>query len=151
MPPRAIIAVRHGESEWNALRREFTSEEDRYSSKLYTPDCGLTSTGITQSLNSGHEIEEYLSNTFTSSKRIQLLYVVSPLWRALQTAFYIQQTCVKFSSISRPIIHPDCSEIMTDSCDIGSTPEEIYKEFQGMSCIGYIRPTPCYKMRNEKM
>jgi len=133
MPPRAIIAVRHGESEWNALRREYKSEEDRYSSRLYVPDCGLTPTGITQSLNAGHALEEYLLNTFTDSEDIQVLYVVSPLRRALQTALYILQTCVKFSPISVPIVHPDCAEVMTDSCDIGSTPEELDKEFHGTS------------------
>ena len=132
MPPRAIIAVRHGESDWNALRREHTSEEERYSSLLYTPDCGLTPQGMEQSRQAGHELEQYLRETFTTEEGdIQLLYVVSPLRRALQTAFYIQETCRKIASIAAPIVHPNCTEIMTDSCDIGSTPEEIQNEFHG--------------------
>lgn len=135
MPPLAVIAVRHGESEWNALRREHSSDDERYSSLLYTPDCGLTPTGIEQSLEAGCQLEQYLLNTFTEP--IQLLYVVSPLRRALQTAFYIQKTCTKMSSISSPVIYPHCTEVMTDSCDIGSTPQEIQKEFHGKVSIPF--------------
>ena len=129
MPPLAIVAIRHGESEWNALRRKYPSEEQRYSSLLYTPDCPLTHRGVEQSLEAGHCLEQYLINTFTEN--LKVLYVVSPLRRALQTALYIQKTCTRFPSSSPPIVNQHCTEILSDSCDIGSTPEVLGKEFNG--------------------
>lgn len=118
MAPKRVLAVRHGESEWNYLRRQQTDPAERYN--MYLPDSGLTKTGVQQSKLASEELKlEDLDNQ-------DFVLVVSPLRRALLTARHM------LTSSKQPLrieINKDCAEVMRDSCDIGSTPLELEKEF----------------------
>jgi broad specificity phosphatase PhoE len=130
MPPKRIWAIRHGESEWNVLRRIHKTEEDRYIDVMYTPDCGITPKGVEQSQRAGMELDLLLSSSEKSNKKEEYIMIVSPLQRALQTARNVLATC---SHPPRRVwVHPNCTEILGDACDIGTAPDilrNLYPEF----------------------
>jgi len=124
MAPRRVLAIRHGESEWNVLRRTYTTEEEQYCDAMYVPDCSITAKGIEQSRSAGSVLSEKLGQE--DEKNIVVL--VSPLRRALQTALNVLEACPQ-KPPGKPLVHPDCAEVMADACDIGSTVEALDKEF----------------------
>jgi broad specificity phosphatase PhoE len=115
---RRILAVRHGESEWNVLRRAHPSEDERYHPRMHKVDCSVTVLGKQQ----GKEAGVALAKEFPSVD----LFLISPLRRALQTASYILES---YPSAPRVQINKDATEIMLDPCDIGSPPTVLAAEF----------------------
>lgn len=119
-PTSRVLAIRHGESEWNVLKSQYPHEKDRYSDVMFTPDARITEKGILQSQEAGVE----LSTTVTEP----YIMVVSPLCRALQTAQHL------LSKVTRPptgaiVVHPAAAEVMGDACDIGSPVSDLKAEF----------------------
>ena len=124
------------------MRRQYPCEEDRFTDKLFSPDCDLTNKGVEQSRQAGCEFINQLLQQSTgngTNRCTQIHFVVSPLRRALQTAqnmiWGIQKDMVsqqvedtKKSEESmytswQPdtlIVQPLAAEIMMDSCDIGT-------------------------------
>jgi broad specificity phosphatase PhoE len=132
MPSKRILAIRHGESEWNVLRRIHKTEEERYIDVMYTPDCSITAKGSEQTQRAGRELDKLLSSSSleTSDVKEEYIMIVSPLQRALQTARNILSTCSH--PPRRVCVHPGCTEILGDACDIGTAPNilrRLYPEF----------------------
>lgn len=126
MAPRFVYAVRHGESVWNVLRKKHPSEEDRYSSVLYHPDCDITDLGVQQSKDAGIKMQQLL-DTSDEDQSIEVMLVVSPLRRALQTADGMVAGGLR--PPASIIVQPFASEIVIDSCDIGSPTSDLQLEF----------------------
>ena len=78
-----ILAIRHGESEWNVLHRKYPTQEERYHPRMWAIDCGLAERGVDQAKQAGLELVQQ-----TLPDGVDLL-VVSPLRRALDTAQHI--------------------------------------------------------------
>ena len=140
-----ILAIRHGESIWNKLRKEkFTTEQERYHPELcqLSMDCDLTSKGIEQSKQAGIRlVKEYFVNN-NEHHNHNIMMIVSPLRRALQTAQYILEgmtttitmaddddgqsnsnntTLTNIRNINIKVqINKNIAEVMVDPCDIGT-------------------------------
>ena len=121
-----ILAIRHGESEWNVLHRKYPTEEERYHPRMWTIDCGLTERGVDQAKQAGLELEQQ-----TLPDGVDLV-VVSPLRRALDTAQHIVHEFHNHKRESKlatkiPLVQisKDAAEVMVDPCDIGSTPRQL--------------------------
>lgn len=118
---KQVFAIRHGESVFNIMREQNPSEDESYPD-LYVPDCGITEQGIIQSHQAGKELERLLSG------RKAFALIISPLRRALLTARYLLESGAGLSP-TKTIVNPSATEVFMESCDIGSTPEVLQKEF----------------------
>ena len=153
-----ILAIRHGESIWNKLRKEkFTTEQERYHPELcqLSMDCDLTSKGIEQSKQAGIRlVKEYFVNN-NEHHNHNIMMIVSPLRRALQTAQYVLEgmttmmttivadddqsnsnsnntTLTNIRNILKVQINKNIAEVMVDPCDIGTPVVLLQQEFSHM-------------------
>jgi broad specificity phosphatase PhoE len=122
---KRVYAIRHGQSEFNVLYDLLPSEEERYHSKMKVIDCDVTALGKQQSLEAGKRLAEQLA-TITTTGRIDYM-MISPLRRALQTAAYVLESFTEHTPVVE--ISELCSEVLLDSCDIGTVPTDLAKEF----------------------
>lgn len=116
---KRILVIRHAESVWNVLRRQYPNKEDRYHPRMWTIDCDITETGVQQAMKAGKIMATNLGS-------IDLM-IISPLRRALQTASLLLEAFE--SEPVEVVISSDATEVMLDPCDIGSNPENLAKEF----------------------
>jgi broad specificity phosphatase PhoE len=145
MAPRLVYAVRHGESLWNVQRRQYPSDEGRYRSELYLPDCSITELGVRQSRDAGAKLNDLLltaarpattsqdrpdeDSSADSSSSSSTLLVVSPLRRAIQTANEMMASGWSHHPRTVMMVQPLAAEIVTDSCDIGTPASDLQREF----------------------
>jgi broad specificity phosphatase PhoE len=108
------VLVRHAESAWN---RAFGS----YRIDAGIPDPGLTPTGIEQA----RELADRLSGT--GIRRV----LTSPYRRTLQTALIVAE------ALDVPVeVEPLVRERCAFSCDQGSHPEDLAREWPGLDFAG---------------
>jgi len=124
-----ILASRHGESERNVAKKQNPAEEQRYDeATMYLPDCDITPKGKEQAQAAGVLLKSKIEDIFGGAvESKQVVVVSSPLRRALQTTQHVVKSC--FGSIDRVSVVSDCTEIMVDACDIGTTRRLLEKEF----------------------
>jgi broad specificity phosphatase PhoE len=111
-----VLLVRHGESTWNVVRRQ--GEEVRFTPEGIIPDSPLTELGVQQSKEAGLNLAD---------SDISLI-VSSPLTRCLQTAENALKDHPSWST-ARRVVLANIAEMMTDSCDVGSSPAKLQEEF----------------------
>jgi broad specificity phosphatase PhoE len=147
-----IYAIRHGQSEWNVLHEMYPREEDRFHPRMKKIDSDMTDLGVQQCRDAGRRFSELLSSVGVVSPDYVL---VSPLKRALYSASYILEAfvpstlsfCVdendrNITTTSGPSpslrglpasikveICKDCTEVLIDSCDIGTPVTTLSREF----------------------
>lgn len=114
----SIYLIRHGESKYNSAKEEAIKKGDKYSCywRKDLIDCELTELGIQQAKEAGEKLRDLNIS----------LVLVSPLRRALQTAFYAFENHPnkpKFKAI------PLAREIVASSCNFPSNIEDLQKEF----------------------
>ena len=128
---------------FNVMQSQHPTEEDRFSDKLFLPDCDLTETGIEQSRQAGMDLIQLLAKDtdLEGDHKCQIHFVVSPLRRALQTTQNMLQSIQEdkdeskdrsTASLALPaivVVQPLAAEIMMDACDIGTPVEELQTEF----------------------
>ena len=114
----SVFLIRHGESTSNEIRGDNKSkgikDDSRFNKELL--DCGLTEAGIQQAIKIGEKLKD--ANI--------TLVLVSPLRRALQTAYYAFK-----DHPSKPKLKVTLNgrEIMSSTCSIPDNVEILQKEF----------------------
>ncbi|KAG7353105.1 histidine phosphatase superfamily branch 1 protein [Nitzschia inconspicua] len=92
--------------------------------KMKKIDCDITERGKEQSRQAGRTLIELL----TSSQRKIDFLMISPLRRALQTATHLLEAFPENHNFVVEISNL-CTEILLDSCDIGTEPRALTEEF----------------------
>jgi broad specificity phosphatase PhoE len=120
-PAKRVFVIRHGESKWNVLRKEYPGEDERYHPRMWTVDCDITELGVRQAKQAGLDL---VTQNIDS---IDLL-IISPLRRALQTAQHVVDS-FPGGGPKEVYVSTDAAEVMVDPCDIGSIPLQLCQEF----------------------
>ena len=55
-PAKRVFVIRHGESKWNVLRKEYPGEDERYHPRMWTVDCDITELGVRQAKQAGLDL-----------------------------------------------------------------------------------------------
>ncbi|KAG7367140.1 histidine phosphatase superfamily protein [Nitzschia inconspicua] len=123
---KRVYAIRHGQSEFNVLfDKTPPPDAERYHpTNMKKIDCDITERGKEQSRQAGRTLVELL----TSSQRKIDFLMISPLRRALQTATHLLEAFPENHNFVVEISNL-CTEILLDSCDIGTEPRALAKEF----------------------
>jgi broad specificity phosphatase PhoE len=116
---------------WNVLRSQYPSKEERYIDALYAPDCDVTEEGVGQSVQAGRELRKALhQDKEGGAVDPNVVFIVSPLRRALQTAQHMLQGGDGDGwQPDQTRVHPLAAEILQDPCDIGTPVEDLAQEF----------------------